>query len=265
MIDIYEYVIDMNLRSGETKRMDCTVCNGTNTFSASNVKGQLLWNCFKASCTVGGKDKTDLCVADISNILSRHDNDTCVVPFNMPIHVVSGINRPNVIAWADKWGLNAEELDLHYDVKEDRVVFPILHNGKYVDATGRSLSWRKPKWKRYGKNSLPYHYGHASVAVVVEDCVSAAVIGSYGSFVGVALLGTSLLPIHKQFLSQFSTAIVALDPDALTKTIKFTMELRSYVNEVVAINLNDDIKYRHPDDLRKLEEIGDKYGTCTNS
>ena len=33
-------------------------------------------------------------------------------------------------------------------------------------------------------------HGCGKVAVVVEDCVSAAVVG-YGSFVGVALLGTS--------------------------------------------------------------------------
>ena len=40
------------------------------------------------------------------------------------------------------------------------------------------------------------------VAVVVEDCVSATVVG-YSSFVGVALLGTSLQESHKGFLSQF--------------------------------------------------------------
>ena len=64
-----------------------------------------------------------------------------------------------------------------YDVKEDRVVFPIMHNNKMVDATGRALMKRLPKWKRYGNSGLPYTFGCGKVAVVVEDCVSAAIVG----------------------------------------------------------------------------------------
>ena len=64
-----------------------------------------------------------------------------------------------------------------------------MHDGRMVDATGSLIGKRLPKWKRYGKSGLPYTYGCGKVAVVVEDCVSAAVVG-YGSFVGVALLGT---------------------------------------------------------------------------
>ena len=66
---------------------------------------------------------------------------------------------------------------------------------------------------------MPYTVGCGKVAVVVEDCVSATVVG-YGSFVGVALLGTSLQEAHKGYLAQFSTAIIALDPDALPKTLQ---------------------------------------------
>ena len=42
--------------------------------------------------------------------------------------------------WCDTWGLDIDELGLLYDVKESRVVFPVMHEGKMVDATGRSLS-----------------------------------------------------------------------------------------------------------------------------
>ena len=99
---------------------------------------------------------------------------------------------------------------------------------------------------------MPYTYGCGKVAVVVEDCVSAAVVGEYGSFVGVAILGTSLSESHKRYLAQFSTAIMALDPDALLKTLQFKKELSGYVNDVKVLRLNDDIKYQNPDDMERL-------------
>ena len=124
-----------------------------------------------------------------------------------------------------------------------------------VDGTGRSLSGhRLPKWKRYGKSGLPYAVGCGKVAVVVEDCVSAAVVGGK-SFVGVALLGTSLQEAHKGYLSQFSTAIIALDPDALPKTLEMAKELRGHVNDVRVLRLTDDLKYRNPEDMEKLNGI----------
>jgi len=110
---------------------------------------------------------------------------------------------------------------------------------------------------------LPYIHGYGSVAVVVEDCVSAAVVGS-GVYVGVAVLGTSLSESHKRYLSQFSTAIIALDPDALPKSIQFVKELRVHVDEVRAMRLMDDLKYRNPTDLENLDQHRRlNYGTIT--
>jgi len=125
-----------------------------------------------------------------------------------------------------------------------------------VDASGRSITHRLPKWKRYGKSDLPYSYGYGKVAVVVEDCISAAIVGS-DVYVGVAVLGTSLSEAHKRFLSQFSTAIVALDPDALPKTLQFTKELRGHVHSVRALRLTDDLKYRNPNDIQNLTALGE--------
>jgi len=101
---------------------------------------------------------------------------------------------------------------------------------------------------------LPYTHGCGKVAVVVEDCVSAAVVG-YGSFVGVALLGTSLQDTHRRYLTQFSTAVIALDPDALPKTLQMAKELRGHVSDVRVLKLEDDIKYRNPTDMEKINGI----------
>jgi hypothetical protein len=152
---------------------------------------------------------------------------------------------------------------LMYDVKEHRVVFPVIHEGRVVDANGRSLGKRIPKWKRYGKSDLPFVAGHGKVAVVVEDCVSASVLDSE-VYVGVAVLGTSLSESHKKYLSRFSTAIIALDPDALPKTMAFAKELRAYVNDVKVLRLEDDLKYKKRNDIENLINLTPKenqYGT----
>jgi len=156
-------------------------------------------------------------------------------------------------------------MGLMYDVKEDRVVFPNRHNGIMVDASGRTLGKRLPKWKRYGNSSLPYTFGYGKTAVVVEDCVSAAIVGATSrdgcsdsdGFVGVAVLGTSLSEGHRQYLSQFSTAIIALDPDALPKTLQIAKELRGYVHTVKVLRLDDDLKYRNPTDFENLQHLGE--------
>lgn len=159
--------------------------------------------------------------------------------------------------FCNQWVLNPQDLGLLYDVKEHRVVFPVVHNGITVDATGRSLGKRIPKWKRYGKSDLPYASGRGKTAVVVEDCVSAAIVGDGGVYVGVAVLGTSLSNGHKRYLSQFSTAIIALDPDALPKTLQFARELRQYVDTIKILYLRDDLKYRNPTDFENLTTLGD--------
>ena len=65
MIDIYKHINDIDISMGETKRMNCPVCNGYKTFTITNNMGQKLWNCYKASCSVGGSMKVNLSVDEI--------------------------------------------------------------------------------------------------------------------------------------------------------------------------------------------------------
>ena len=128
-------------------------------------------------------------------------------------------------------------------------MFPVYSGGLMVDAVGRSITNRLPKWKRYGKSDLPFTYGYGTVAVVVEECVSASVVGNV-VYVGVAVLGTSL--------SEFSTAIIALDPDALPKTLLFAKEIRDVVPNVKVLKLIDDLKYRKEEDFKNLYNLTPK-------
>ena len=242
----------MDVPVGMTVRTKCPNC-GERTFTVTNNMGSLVWNCFRASCNVKGGTRVRISVDDIRagfGGAQEFAEDT----FDLPPYVVDNLDNLFLKRFCATWGIDPKELGLLYDVKEDRLVFPIRHEGRIVDATGRSLSKRLPKWKRYGKSGLPYTSGCGKVAVVVEDCLSAAVVG-YGTFVGVALLGTSLQESHKRYLSQFSTAIIALDPDALPKTLQMAKELRGHVNDVRVLRLTDDLKYRNPTDMENLHGI----------
>ncbi len=256
MYTIQSIISDMEIPNGHTKRMNCPECGGIKTFTVTNNMGSLVWNCYKASCNVRGGNRVHLSADDIRAGFTgakEFAEDT----FELPSYIIPHRNRRTVLKFCYEYGFEPDDVGVSYDIKEDRVVFPITHNGKLVDATGRALGKRLPKWKRYGKSGLPFTHGCGNVAVVVEDCVSAAVVG-YGSFVGVALLGTSLQDSHKGYLAQFSTAVIALDPDALTKSFSMAKELRGYVNDVKILKLNDDLKYRNPEDMEKLN------GTITN-
>ena len=252
MTNIYNYVSDLNLHNGETKRMKCPNC-GERTFTATNNMGSLVWNCYRMTCGIKGGTRVHLSVEDIRAGFAGAEKFTDEA-FELPSYIVSHRDKRSVLSFCYRYKLDPDELGVMYDVKDDRIVFPVVHDGKIVDATGRAIGKRLPKWKRYGKSGLPYTYGCGKVAVVVEDCVSAAVVG-YGNFVGVALLGTSLQEAHKGYLAQFSTAIIALDPDALPKTLQMAKELRGYVNDVRVLKLKDDLKYRNPTDMENLNGI----------
>ena len=249
-MDVRTFVEDLGIASGESRRLNCPVCKSYKTFTATNNMGSLLWNCYKASCSVSGSARTRLSVDDIRRMKTVHavEND-----FVLPEYIVPHDNRRDIIAFADQWGIDPD--NLMYDVKEHRAVFVCYHGNTPVDATGRALGRKLPKWKRYGNSGLPFIHGRGNVAVVVEDCVSAVVVGEYDSFVGVAILGTSLSESHKGYLS---TAVMALDPDALPKTLQYANELRGHVRNVKVLRLNDDIKYRNPVDVQKMHLFQDK-------
>lgn len=232
----------MDIPNGVTKRTNCPSCKSYNTFTVTNNMGSLVWNCYKASCDIKGGTRVHLSVDDIRVGFSgakEYAEDSFVLP-------------EYVVPYEKESFYGIDNKHLMFDVKENRIVFPIVHGGIMVDATGRSIGNRLPKWKRYGKSNLPYVFGCGNVAVVVEDCVSATLVGN-DVLVGVAVLGTSLSEKHKEYLSQFSTTIIALDPDALPKTLSFAKELRGHVDDVKVLKLNDDLKYKNEEDINRLK------------
>ena len=250
--NIHDIIKDIHITVGETKRMNCPTCNGYNTFTITNNMGSLVWNCYKASCNIKGTTRKRMTVDEIKSVQDFKKGEE----FILPEYVVQS-NDNYILKWFHDRSIDSNTVEFFHDVKDNRVVFPIHQNGKTVDAIGRSLGKRLPKWKKYGSSGLPFTFGCGNVAVVVEDCLSALCIGSE-VYVGVAVLGTTLTDIHKRYLSQFSTAIIALDPDALPKTMQFAKELRGHVNTVKVLRLTDDLKYRKEEDIINLTNITPK-------
>ena len=120
---------------------------------------------------------------------------------------------------------------------------------KIVDAVGRSLTNRKPKWYRYGNSGYPFITGKSDTAIVVEDVVSALTISKYCT--GIALLGTNLLQTHIDVLKNYKKVGIALDKDASKKAVKILDDLALSMN-VKFLLLEDDIKEMMDEDVEKL-------------
>ncbi len=119
--------------------MDCPECRGRKTFTVTNNNGHLLWNCYKASCSVGGSVRVKLSVDDIRRMktVTGVTND-----FVLPEFIVPHDNRSAVLDFADQWGIDPD--NLMYDVKEHRAVFVCYHANTPADATGRALGRKLP-------------------------------------------------------------------------------------------------------------------------
>mgnify|MGYP003111138368 CR=1 FL=1 len=249
-MNIQNYIQSLDLQIEESHRGDCPICNGKNTFTVTKTTDNILYNCYKAGCSIQGRSGYLYTIKDA--LLKNKKEDHRTETFSLPTHITP--SRDRIDPWTKRYGIKG--VDLLYDVKENRIVFPVVHDNRIVDATGRAIDKRQnPKWKRYGSNGHAYVSGKGPVAVVVEDCISAAVVPTINSsLTGFALMGTSLLDVHMEQLEDYNKIIVALDPDAVQKTFKFTGILRSrlYVT-ICAMKLMDDLKYRRIDDIMNLK------------
>jgi len=261
-MDIDTILRDVDVDVGMTKRMDCHFCGGKNTFTITNSMGSILFNCYKASCSVSGNRRVNLTVNQIRNIKQPTVDEKFVLPeYIVPIRSNRFTNPiGGELSWKEKiWKDHCLQ-----DVKEDRAVFLIKDSDKgvVVDAIGAATDKRLPKWKRYGSSRHPFVSwngkggdGGDNSCVLVEDCYSACTASKHG-ITGVALLGTNLLDEHKRFIcNNFDTVVVALDPDALQKTLQIRKELQSWVRTAKVLRLTDDLKYEEDIDINNLKEM----------
>ena len=262
--NIRQFVNDLGLKEGERYRGDCPECRGRNTFTATNNLGDIKYNCFKLGCTVGGIYGTDMTAAEIhryreqqqwqiahTNI--RKEKDTMEIPEYVVTPKASHTKHQRYIR---RWGIALG--DTMYDVKDERVVFPIKHEGRIVDAVGRAVGKKQnPKWYRYTGEADYYTIGEGKTLLIVEDVVSAIIAAQELPYItAMAILGTSMNPKHFAKIGEYDKVIIALDPDAIGKTVEYRREIELWTGrKTTAMNLMDDIKYRMEEDLEKLKEL----------
>ena len=97
--------------------------------------------------------------------------------------------------------------DTMYDVKDERVVFPIKHDGRIIDAVGRAVGKKQhPKWYRYTGEADYYTTGNGKILLIVEDVVSAIIATQELPYItAMAILGTSLSPKHMEKIQESMT------------------------------------------------------------
>ena len=243
---IKNYVGNLHIVHNGRYRGDCPLCGRVNTFSVTDTGFERLWYCFHADCHAKGSTGVQLTkenskVAFKEKITSTETNDE----FEIPDTFVSLSRSKQAEEYVKSVGSYEAYLsglvDIRYDLQQDRVVYLVksISNGRVVDATGRSLTNRKPKWRRYGTSRNTFLSGNGFYGIIVEDCPSACSISNLA--VGISLMGTSLLDEHIDVIKQFKKVYIALDKDATGKAILMMKKLRNYVPTKLIV-LNKDLK-----------------------
>ena len=260
VINIRKYLDSLDLREDESRRMNCPSCYAKNTFTVTKEMGQIKYNCYKLGCGSRGIYDTDMTAAEIRKRMrpmpekAVAEAETMEVPAYL---VTPTFEHKKHTAFVMRWGIRNYP-GLLYDVKQERSVFPIHYRGRLIDAVGRAVGKRaQPKWYRYTGAADYFTAGRGDVVLLVEDVVSAIVATQLvPNITALAILGTSLSKKHMEKVGTYRKAVVALDPDAMDKTLQFSRDIKLWTGiDTVAMKLADDIKYRVEEDTQQLQEI----------
>ena len=131
---INTYINDLHISEGDSYRGDCPLCRGKNTFTATKMDGTIVFNCYKVSCGSRGKVSVGLNREDIYNLMNKSGE----LPygkseeFELPTYVTHDLSKPIIKAFMSRWGLhkNLSASYVMYDVKDDRLVFPLRDGEK---------------------------------------------------------------------------------------------------------------------------------------
>ena len=246
------YVESLDFPSLTRYRSDCPVCGKKNTFSVSDDGLQRLWYCFHADCNVSGRTGITLTKNHASKMFEKRAErppDPTPQTFTVPDTFVSlsrSIEAELYVKRVQSYDAYlAGRADIRYDFQRNRAVYLVKNGNKVVDAAGRSIDGRTPKWYRYGASKRPFTCGVHTCAILVEDCASACSVSNNAT--GIALLGTNLLAEHVDILKQYDRVFVALDKDATDKAISMVRALHSHVPTKLIV-LKTDLKNMKKDE-----------------
>ncbi len=222
----------IKIAEGERKTLDCPFCGGQKKFTIDRLaSGQLLWNCFRASCEVRGSYQGE---RSLTAAKRYHDHGPEKVrskpKLQIPEITTSLANVPHALEYLRSVNsIDAYEsglIRMRYAPREKRVLF---YNKSLTGAVGRNLLGAGPKWITYGDTSEGIHVGKGKNAVLVEDAASACSISRIPDLAGVALLGTNLTSALRNALQIYVNIFILLDNDASSKAVKLIKKVRGSV------------------------------------
>ena len=98
-------------------RVNCPSCGGYGTFTATRVDGSILYNCYKAGCSVSGK-KDVVGSSKYVREKSIISAETNKYEFEMPEHF--SIYFPKkMIKYCNENNIDTSKVQLYYDVKQN--------------------------------------------------------------------------------------------------------------------------------------------------
>lgn len=213
---------DLITRFGVPYRGDCPKCGGKNSFTIGEVGNAIVYNCFKADCTLKGRHTRETQIKDMVD---------CGDPEDVKVSSTHNFDdvRTNYAAYAQiKDFPAAHNVNIKYDPKEDRLVF--------INDTVTLGKGKNPKWKVYsGSTDVPFLVPKVSsndhprvvweppALCLVEDCISACAVAEHMD--AAALMGTKLSYAGKILARKYSVVYIALDPDAYWSASKIAKQL----------------------------------------
>jgi hypothetical protein len=81
-----DIINETTLYIGESKRINCPSCRGYKTFTISNIGGNVVWNCYKASCGISGGKRVGMTPSDIRQMKKKQEEKE--VEFVLPPFVM---------------------------------------------------------------------------------------------------------------------------------------------------------------------------------
>ena len=238
-----EMLEPIKLKEGQSKRIDCPFCGGSNTLGLTNRDGRKIWHCFKASCDARGSENVGMTLSGLRHKAAGIDAPSKPVGAPMPGHLSNPRSHPDAMQYLESVNsLQAFEdglVDIKYSPALRRVIFMMPNK---VGGVGRTLKREKPKWKNFGDTTGILQIGRGDTAVVVEDAASAASVARFSFCSGCALLGTNVSSLQRSQLLHFTNVVIALDKDASRKALRLKSKLEGRVNTRVVF-LEDDLKW----------------------
>ena len=255
----------IRISEGESKTIDCPFCYGKKKFSITNKDGTLLWNCYKASCSIKGayrkgmslsliKNRVGVPKESTSDYIRREIKERGLTTRPLPDMLSQPKNHTFVMNYLDENGCTSAYqqglIKILYAPADNRCLF-LMNDNK--GAVGRSMNGATPKWMSYGDTTGVLTVGSSKIGVIVEDAPSACAVSSTGMYTGIAILGTNLSTKQKQTLKSYDNIIICLDNDAKGKAIKLLRQLQGLVECTVRF-ITKDLKYCRSKEIASVIE-----------